>query len=333
MSVVHKFMFDAAFPFMGGKFQDYFLSLGAWDLTAGDAQEGFLGSRFQNILGMDWRLVFSPFGWLLGPGRRNPFTDMVMGLGDDVSFTYGARIQATYGGPFSEIIRGTRIRKIGSAQPTILSSGPPGMAGPLDRVFGLDGRDDPEELNSLVAKNIAHGDKAAFIAASALSVCLTLITNILEIVAHAKFGEYDKAHGHATIVVEDGKEGQTVKSGDEVRLKPTSFNATSDITSGFKDIRETHRWLPRRLMALIYHIEMAGTLTAYMHNVADGIKRNIKKIGTIAAYVAVPAVALVVETYMERKLRRSVKTAAFWVKLILALIFMILVILMFCAVL
>jgi hypothetical protein len=324
---VHELLFDAAFPFMGGKFKDYFLSLGAWDLTAGDAQQGFLGSRFVNVLGMDWRLVFSPFGWLLGPGRRNPFTDLVMGLGDDVSFTYGGRTTATYGGPATNIVRGYRINKFGGARLDV--AGAPNVPTPLDIVNNPAGPEDRDAQNrSAVARSLSTTDTAAFVAVSALSVCLTLITNILEIVAHAKFGEYDKSTGHATIIADDGASGDAIHSGDDVTIKTHTFNSTSDIASGFRDIRETHRWLPRRIMALIYHIEMAGTLTGYMYNLADGLKRVTTKIIKIALYCVPPAGVFLWE-HEARRLKRSLSTLAFWVKVILAVIFLVIIILMF----
>lgn len=331
----HELLFKTAFPFMGNKFENYFLSLGSWDLTAGDGQQGYLGSRFVNVLGMDWRLVFSPFGWLLGPGKRNPFTDLVMGLGDDVSFTYGGRTTATYGGPAVNIVRGIRINKFGGASLEALGVGAaqvPHVPTPLDFL----NEDDPEEEepadNAPVAKNIAATDQAAFIAVAALGTCLTLVTNILEIVAHAKFGEYDKAHGHATITSDTGKAGDTIKSGEDVTIRAETFNATSDISSGFRDIRETHRWLPRRLMALIYHIEMAGTLSGYLWNLADGLKRIVKKIGTIAIYCVAPAGVFLYE-YQSNRLKKSMKTLAFWAKVILAVIFLVVVILMFVGIL
>jgi hypothetical protein len=330
LTPVHELMFDTAFPFLGGKFKDYFMSLGSWDLTAGDAQQGFLGSRFVNVLGMDLRLVFSPFGWLLGPGRRNPFTDIVMGLGDDVSFTYGGRTTATYGGPATNIVRGYRINKFGGANLDILGApNVPHIPTPLDFINGPDAPEDREAANrSAVAKNMAATDDTAFIAVAALGVCLTLITNILEIVAHAKFGQYDKATGHATIVADDRASGATIQSGDQVTINTASFNATSDISSGFRDIREAHRWLPRRLMAIIYHIEMAGTLSGYMYNLADGLKRITIKIAKILVY-CIPPAGLFLWEHEENRLARSVKTLSFWIKVILAIIFLVIVILMF----
>jgi hypothetical protein len=334
LTPVHELMFDTAFPFLGGKFKDYFLSLGSWDLTAGDAQCGYLGSRFVNVLGMDWRLVFSPFGWLLGPGRRNPFTDLVMGLGDDVSFTYGGRIAATYGGPVANIVRGIQINKYSNGSPTLLNlPAPPIPPTPLDPIWD---DDDPEDVapvdNAPVAKNITESDTAAFYAISALGVCLTLITNILEIVAHATFGQYDKATGHAVITADKPNKDQTIHSGDQVTIKTTTFNSTSDISSGFRDIRETHRWLPRRLMALIYHIEIAGTLSGYMYNVADGLKRNVTKISKILLY-CVPPAGLFLWEYEAGRLKKSLKTVGFWLKVILAIIFLVVVILLFVGVL
>ena len=248
---VHEFMFNTAFPFLGGKFKDYFLSLGAWDLTAGDAQQGFLGSRFVNVLGMDYRLVFSPFGWLLGPGKRSPFTDLVLGLGDDVSFTYGGRTSATYGGPSATIVRGIRINKFGGASIESLGVGAaqvPHVPTPFDFLNDDNVEDEAPQDNAPVAKNIASTDTAAFVAVAALGTCLTLITNILEIIAHAKFGQYDKSTGHAVISRDQGAQGDSIKSGDDVTIKTEVFNAFR-CRSGFRDIRETHRWLPRRLMA------------------------------------------------------------------------------------
>src|SRR5262245_54426834 len=91
----------------------YFTTLGTWEITSGDAQWAFQGGRFTNVIGSDARVVFSPFAWFIGMGRRNPFTDLVLGLGDDVSFCLGARIECTYGGPEARYTRGPRLMKYG----------------------------------------------------------------------------------------------------------------------------------------------------------------------------------------------------------------------------
>jgi hypothetical protein len=326
MSAANEFLFRSAFPFMGDKFMQYFLSLGAWELTAGDAQEGYLGSRFQSVLGMDWEVVFSPFGWLLGPGRRNPFTDLIMGLGDEVNFVYGSRINVVYGGPYADVSRGSRIRKIGKARPTIETSKvPPTPLALLEEESEAEAKE--RWLRSNVAASIEQGDNTIFAGVVILSVLLQLSTTILEIVAHATFGEYDKEHGHATIGREQGDPTAPLKPGDVVTIQPAPLDAHSDIASLFLGMREVHRWLPRRIMALIYHFEIVGTWDAYKKNLEDGFIRFAKKLGWVLGFALVPPYATY-RAFGKNRVLHGKKKIAYYAGLLVGIIYMVVLILL-----
>jgi hypothetical protein len=224
---------------------DNFKNVGSWDLNSGDSQYSFLGSRFMNSFGPDARLVFSPLTW--ATGARSPITDVLMGLGDDVSFCYGSRITATYGGPNVIINRGPLVKKTGALNPVV--SPPSPLKGAYDVLAGD------------AIKN--SYDTTLSVAVTALNLCVTLTTALLDFMVKIKY-----------------KESYTDSKG-----KWTFQNASNDLSTELGKIQISHRYLPRRLLALIYHLETACTWA----QLGDALKKGL----TTTAKVAAAAIVVV----------------------------------------
>lgn len=227
---------------------------GTWDITCGEAVYGYHGDRFVNVLGADYELLFSPFSFLT-PGSRNAFNDCIlMGLGDQVSFCYGARINATYGGPHAEIIRGPRFRKIGATGGRKWNQDNPDMSG----VVG--GGDAGGELVAGPDASWQEDSEGVYLVVKVLSLLLNVVTSMIELWIRFKYEEYNDKTGGFSL--------------------PASNNHP-DQYSQLWDLEIAHRIIPRRLMGIIYHIEHADSWTTFGKALWQGFKNDMKIVASV----------------------------------------------------
>ena len=155
--------FAEAFPAAHGKEFDWFK--GSCQVTVGDALAGFYGGRQTHILGPDIKLVCDLEDMLVthGLGRLLPgLSELLAGIGGNVSFCYGSNVSATYIGPKIDIRRGEEIKKIGAS---------------LTK---------KNETTNLVAKEDAAIAKIVLI----LSVIMLLVTWATELGLHFAYPEF-----------------------------------------------------------------------------------------------------------------------------------------------
>lgn len=239
----------------------YFTDVGSWDLNFGDAQQTFLGSRFVNTFGNDSRLVFSPLCWLPGPFNRNPIMDFLLGLGDDVSFCYGSRIQATYGGPAAIINRCPRITKNGSH---VRLAGGPG--------FDLLGKayDAVGDYDDHGSDQVGREDRNVAKAVIAFHVILNLCTTIIDYWAHFTYEQYDPQTGKWSLI--EQKKG--------------------DLATELGKLELAHRLLPRRIMAIIYHLETCCIWSGGIFSINTHLKGLAEKMAALVLVVATFGLAI-----------------------------------------
>lgn len=229
---------------------NFLKNVGSWDLNFGDTQQSFVGSRFVYAFGSDSRVVFSPFSWAVGRGRRNPVMDFLLGQGDDVSFCYGARITATYGGPLAVINRAPRITKTGnSVDVSGLIRNPLMVANEALDQFEVPPSDEA----------IASRDEKVLLAVKILGVCLSLSTALIDLWVHYKYQEYDPKTGKWAI----------------------KQDKAGDLATELGALQIVHRYLPRRLMALIYHVETSSTWLDTADSLKSFLKTTAKKLVTL----------------------------------------------------
>jgi hypothetical protein len=203
---------------------DFFYKQGMWSLVAGNTHNGFLGSRLTFVEGAESKLVTSPIG-ALSFGKKSPIMDLLLGLGDDVSFCFGARVSATYGGPAATILRGPEIKKIGTLYDMPGQTyTPPGLLDPDPAWPGEVKKGKPIELQ----------DQEFGIVVAVLGVLLNAVTIALEYSMRLKL---NNSFNETTGVVD----------------------ITTDPSDALQKVKMAQQLIPRRLEALIYHLEVSST--------------------------------------------------------------------------
>jgi hypothetical protein len=115
-------------------------------------------------------------------------------------------------------------------------------------------------------------------------------------------------------------------AGQPASIKTESYDFNSNINTSFRDIRMVHRWLPRRLMALIYHLEVAGTWGGLVLNVGYSAGRTLKMVGYILAYATISPIMIGLN---RQRITEATHAVVFWLALIVAILFILAVIALF----
>lgn len=300
MGAIQDLVILDGFPFLYKYLKDMFYNLGIWDINSGQAQYGYLGSRFTNVFGADCKIVTSPTGWLLGYGQRKIIFDLILGLGDNIEMCLGSDIRLAYGGPHANVRRGPTITKLG---------------GNVDLAGWLDWNAPATDLNwynrfaashSVDRKNdvintpqAAEDDKYG-IAAGIIAQIASLTTAVIELYIRFAFGrQYLQESGHLDI---QGPADKTLL-----------------------DLEITHRILPRRLLAIVYYIEQCGALSAQERHLTQDATSTLKKVVKCLSYILVfPGLMVTIAESLVGRIGDTTR----WVMLGIGMVILILVVLL-----
>lgn len=206
------------------------------NLTMGDGLDSYYGSAFRHVVGADNKLVCAPLAQILmfPPSQARPIFDCLLGLGDWSDFVYGQRVRLTYGGPSVDIRRGPSLNLL------------------TDAAYGWGTHWPLPPQNNDAVRDMQDVTLTRLV--FAFSTILNLVTTMLELWIRFKYEGMNEYTGSYALY--QGPQDQE-----------------KDPSSELMGLEYSLRLIPKRLMALIYHLEVSGSFSKLGKNFVAHAKK------------------------------------------------------------